>query len=97
MDFAPFAPKPDSRRRIRRPDSHEAAHWSYEGVTGPDRWGDLDSADKVCAIGNQQSPIAIDASIPAELPPLQLAWKRQADAIVNNGHTIHSISMMAAR
>jgi carbonic anhydrase len=69
-------------------DAQEAAHWSYEGASGPERWGDLDPADKVCALGSQQSPIAIDGSIPAELPPLQLAWKRQADAIVNNGHTI---------
>ncbi len=69
-------------------DAHEEAHWSYEGATGPDRWGDLDAADKVCAIGSQQSPIDIDSSIPAELPPLKFAWARQADAIVNNGHTI---------
>jgi carbonic anhydrase len=71
-----------------REDAEGAAHWSYEGATGPGRWGDLDAADRVCSIGSQQSPIAIDSSIPAELPPLKFAWARQADAIVNNGHTI---------
>jgi len=88
LGFCAICAKTGFAAQDSQPDSHEAAHWSYEGATGPARWGDLDSVDKVCAIGNQQSPIAIDASIPAALPPLQLAWKRQADAIVNNGHTI---------
>jgi carbonic anhydrase len=65
----------------------EAAHWSYEGATGPGHWGDLDAADRVCGIGAQQSPIDIDDSIPAQLPPLRFAWAAP-DTIVNNGHTI---------
>jgi len=32
-------------------------HWSYEGATGPGKWGDLDAASKVCSIGSQQSPV----------------------------------------
>lgn len=66
----------------------EGAHWSYEGVHGPDHWGDLDPASRVCTIGSQQSPITIDASIEAQLPPLQFGWARKADTILNNGHTI---------
>ncbi|WP_041369241.1 carbonic anhydrase [Methylocella silvestris] len=65
-----------------------AAHWSYEGDHGPAHWGDLDAADKICAIGSQQSPIAIDSSIAAELPPLRFDWPVDAAEIVNNGHTI---------
>jgi carbonic anhydrase len=68
--------------------AEEAAHWSYEGATGPDRWGDLDAADKVCGTGSQQSPIAIDSSIAAQLPRLRFAWTIEAETIVNNGHTI---------
>lgn len=66
----------------------EDAHWSYEGAHGPDHWGDLDLASKVCSVGSQQSPIAIDASIEAQLAPLRFSWPRRADTIVNNGHTI---------
>ena len=66
----------------------EAAHWSYEGAHGPGHWGDLDPADRVCAVGGQQSPIVIDSSIEAQLAPLEFAWARQAETIVNNGHTI---------
>lgn len=66
----------------------EGAHWSYEGTTGPSKWGDLDAANKVCAAGTQQSPIDIGAAMQARLSPLRLNWARQADTIVNNGHTI---------
>jgi carbonic anhydrase len=68
--------------------AEEAAHWSYEGAQGPGHWGDLDPADRVCANGGQQSPIVIDSSIKAQLAPLKFAWARQAETIINNGHTI---------
>ena len=66
----------------------EGAHWTYEGTTGPDNWGDVDAASNVCSVGGQQSPIDIIGSIKAQLPPLRIAWDKTADTIVNNGHTI---------
>ena len=66
----------------------EGAHWSYEGDGGPAKWGDLDAANKVCAIGSQQSPIDIGATVKSRLPVLKLNWAKGADTIVNNGHTI---------
>ena len=66
----------------------EGAHWSYEGDNGPAKWGDLDAASKVCAIGSQQSPIDIGTTIKSQLPALKINWARSADTIVNNGHTI---------
>lgn len=66
----------------------EGAHWSYEGAGGPDHWGDVDAASKVCSAGSQQSPIDIRDAIKARLPRLKTAWARSADTIVNNGHTI---------
>jgi carbonic anhydrase len=63
-------------------------HWSYEGATGPDKWGDLDPASRLCSLGSQQSPLDIGATIKAQLSPLQIAWAKQGDTIVNNGHTI---------
>jgi carbonic anhydrase len=65
-----------------------AAHWSYEGEDGPAHWGDLAAADRVCATGSQQSPIAIHGSIAAQLARLRFAWGLDAAEIVNNGHTI---------
>jgi carbonic anhydrase len=66
----------------------EGAHWGYEGESGPDHWGDLDAASKVCSAGAQQSPIDIGNTIRAQLPPLKITWNKKADTIVNNGHTI---------
>ncbi|HLZ06288.1 MAG TPA: carbonic anhydrase [Bradyrhizobium sp.] len=66
----------------------ESAHWSYEGDTGPAKWGDLDAASKTCAIGSQQSPIDIGGTVKAQLPALKINWTKRADTIVNNGHTI---------
>ena len=66
----------------------EGAHWSYEGDGGPAKWGDLDAANKVCAIGSQQSPIDIGTTVKAQLPALKINRARSADTIVNNGHTI---------
>lgn len=64
------------------------AHWSYEGTTGPQKWGDLDAASKACSIGSQQSPVDIGPTIRAQLPRLDIKWPTQANTIVNNGHTI---------
>jgi len=66
----------------------EGAHWGYEDATGPAKWGDLDAANKACAIGAQQSPIDIANTIRAELPALKLDWPKSVDTIINNGHTI---------
>lgn len=63
-------------------------HWSYEGATGPDKWGDLDAANAVCSKGDQQSPVDITGTIGARQPPLKISWRKRPDTIVNNGHTI---------
>src|SRR5712691_11620827 len=64
------------------------AHWSYEGATGPDKWGSLDAANSMCSTGTQQSPLDIGEPIDAQQPPLKFAWGKRPDTIVNNGHTI---------
>ena len=68
--------------------TEDAHHWSYEGPGGPDHWGDVDAASKVCSVGTQQSPIDIVSPVRAQLAPLKMAWSKKSDAIVNNGHTI---------
>src|ERR1700721_2014809 len=65
----------------------EVNPWSYEGATGPDKWG-LEPKDAPCSIGDQQSPINITGAITARQPPLKISWTKRPDTIVNNGHTI---------
>jgi carbonic anhydrase len=63
-------------------------HWNYEGPTGPDYWGTLEAANKLCSIGNQESPIDIVGPVDAIQAPLEISWPKRPDTIVNNGHTI---------
>ncbi len=65
-----------------------AVHWGYAGTDGPDNWGKLNAASKVCAAGTQQSPIDIVSPVKAQLPPIKIAWHDRCETIVNNGHTI---------
>jgi len=66
----------------------ESHHWSYEGGTGPDKWGSLDAANGACSTGSQESPVDIARPISARLPRLGIRWNKRPDTIVNNGHTI---------
>ena len=63
-------------------------HWSYEGETGPDRWGGLDPSFPVCDSGVQQSPIDLAGPIPASGGGLEIQWQPTSGQIVDNGHTI---------
>ncbi len=67
---------------------HAGPHWSYSGSDGPDHWGDLDKGFSTCQLGHHQSPIDIRAPRPADLPPIQFAYRPAPLHIVNNGHTI---------
>jgi carbonic anhydrase len=69
-------------------DASHPVHWSYEGEGGPTHWSALSDENKVCSIGNRQSPLDIVEPVRAELPPLRIAFQRGAKRIVNNGHTI---------
>jgi carbonic anhydrase len=63
-------------------------HWSYQGATGPDRWGTLDAANGMCSTGVQQSPVDIVRPVSAQQPPLNISWSKRPDTMINNGHTI---------
>lgn len=67
----------------------EAAHWSYLGDHGPERWGEIDVDFAMCATGTQQSPIDIPSSIaPGEFTALSFDYAPAPAAMVDNGHTI---------
>ena len=61
--------------------------WSYDGVKGPDHWGDLDPDYAACNAGKEQSPIDIRHAIKAELPALRFDYKSGPVRIINNGYT----------
>ena len=65
-------------------------HWSYDGDTGPQAWGNLKPEFSLCRIGKRQSPINIDEGDTLQGPaePLQFNYRPSDGSVVNNGHTI---------
>lgn len=70
------------------PSAKHGAHWSYEGETGPLRWGKLNPAWAKCDSGNRQSPIDIRDGIKVDLEPVVFEYAASGFNVVNNGHTV---------
>ena len=68
----------------------DAAHWSYEGESGPEAWGNLKPDFNTCATGKRQSPINIEDGNTLQGPaePVLFAYASSNGTVVNNGHTI---------
>jgi carbonic anhydrase len=64
-------------------------HWTYEGATGAEHWGDLDPEYAACKAGKEQSPIDIRNAEKGELPVLRFEYKNgPLKYLINNGYTI---------
>ncbi len=69
------------------------AHWSYEGETGPEHWGDINPDYAACTNGKEQSPINIETSQVIDdekLEDLDINYKPTGFSLSNNGHTIQA-------
>ena len=65
-----------------------APHWSYEGETGPEHWGELSPDFLMCSEGWNQSPINLVDDVHAGLPELQFEYYSNNINEINNGHSI---------
>ncbi len=63
-------------------------HWTYEGQTGPEHWGDLSPEFAACKEGKRQSPVDITGVVTADLEDISFDYKASPLKIINNGHTI---------
>jgi carbonic anhydrase len=68
--------------------AHAAPHWSYEGKTGAEHWGELQPDFKVCQLGLEQTPIDLVNGMKGDAAAVALDYKPLPLRIVNNGHTI---------
>jgi len=67
--------------------------WSYEGETGPDKWGSLDPAFSTCADGKEQSPINIEDSkvnLGETLGDIKFNYHPTSFTVANTGQTIQA-------
>jgi carbonic anhydrase len=67
-----------------------AAHWTYSGQTGAEKWGGMKEEFSACSFGKEQSPINIrdTAARKAKLDPIKFDYKPSPLKIIDNGHTI---------
>jgi carbonic anhydrase len=66
-----------------------AVHWTYEGLEGPEHWGEIDAQFATCASGEEQSPIDIPAAVaPGPLTALTFDYAGTPATITDNGHTV---------
>lgn len=63
-------------------------HWSYEGESGPENWGELADAFALCADGTQQTPIDITDADVVALPDPVIEYAAGPVQFNNNGHTV---------
>ena len=68
--------------------AQEGVHWSYEGESGPEHWGEFSPDYAGCAKGVEQSPVDIPAGAPVNPANIAFSYHPSAVNIFNNGHTI---------
>ncbi|MEO5359487.1 MAG: carbonic anhydrase [Nitrospirota bacterium] len=72
-----------------RAKSEHKTHWTYEGDSGPIKWGDLTSEYAVCKVGKHQSPVDIKDMKKVDMKiPFRVNYKAVPLKMINNGHTI---------
>jgi carbonic anhydrase len=69
------------------PQAQWKTHWTYEGATGAEHWGDLDPAYAACKAGEEQSPIDIRNARRTKLTALRFDYRSGPLRIINNGYT----------
>ncbi|MBM3371503.1 MAG: carbonic anhydrase family protein, partial [Betaproteobacteria bacterium] len=68
----------------------KAAHWTYEGAHGPERWAALAPENVKCSQGKTQSPVNImdREVIASELESIQFKYQPSPFRFEHNGHTL---------
>jgi len=63
-------------------------HWDYGKENGPEHWGSLEKEFATCSVGHRQSPIDIQQTEKADLPPIRFDYHPSPLRIVDNGHSV---------
>ena len=63
-------------------------HWTYQDLTGPDHWAELDPSFATCTSGQTQSPINLTAADSVDLVDPDFHYELVPLNLLNNGHTV---------
>ncbi|MBL8470594.1 MAG: carbonic anhydrase family protein [Rhodocyclaceae bacterium] len=85
---APRAATPKVPDMAAPPPPPHHVHWTYDGESGPAKWGSLKPEWSQCDAGKRQSPIDIREGIRVDLTPIKFDYKSSYVAIIDNGHTV---------
>jgi carbonic anhydrase len=77
-----------ARAQVPEAKPPEAHEWDYGTEHGPQTWGDVKAEYATCSTGLRQSPIDIQKTQKAALPPIAFDYKPSSLRIIDNGHTI---------
>lgn len=81
----PHAKAGDHKKGAGKADAHAAAHWSYDGEMGPERWG---KEFPTCGKGKSQAPLDIRGPFVKARTSVNADYREGPLKIINNGHTI---------
>lgn len=71
----------------------EAPHFTYEGETRAELWGELAPEYETCSIGGEQTPINVATTDAASsTSALELRYQPVAASALNNGHTLQVVT-----
>ena len=90
MAMATLVPQPGAPATVHAPSTGHAAHWSYEGETGPHAWAKLSPEWAKCGSGSRQSPIDIRDGMKVELDPVVFDYSPSRFRVIDNGHTVQA-------
>jgi carbonic anhydrase len=62
--------------------------WGYTGEGAPERWGELAPENKLCAVGNRQSPIDLRDTLKVDLEPIQFDYRPGGFTVLDTGRTV---------
>ncbi len=63
--------------------------WGYTGEGAPERWAEIDPANRLCGVGTRQSPIDLRDTFKVDLDKIQFDYKPSGFSVLDNGRTVH--------
>jgi carbonic anhydrase len=78
----------DSEDEATPPEPPAWNHNPGDAELGPSAWGNIDRSFESCRTGLSQSPVDVSATVPSDLPDLELDYPETPLVVENTGHTI---------